>query len=156
MATTGQLALHGPRSSKLFCKRGHLRTSRTIDENTKSCIICHKLNRKYEGYDKEYYQGHKAECNKRSNLSRLKKYGLTTEAYNALFVKQQGHCLGCGTHQSNLLKPLYVDHNHRTGQVRGLLCQKCNTLLGMAEDKISTLSKLIQYLSRSEAVKEIL
>jgi hypothetical protein len=45
---------------------------------------------------------------------------------------------------------LYVDHDHSTGKVRGLLCQSCNTLLGTAKDNISLLYKSIKYLERTK------
>jgi len=43
-----------------------------------------------------------------------------------------------------------VDHCHRTGKVRGFLCQNCNVTLGMAKDDISRLQKLINYLNKEE------
>ncbi|HEX4851715.1 MAG TPA: endonuclease VII domain-containing protein, partial [Puia sp.] len=54
-------------------------------------------------------------------------YGVTPEKYNELFEFQRGRCAICGKHQSELKRKLFVDHNHETGKVRGLLCFKCNT-----------------------------
>ncbi|CAB4167498.1 Recombination endonuclease VII [uncultured Caudovirales phage] len=77
----------------------------------------------------------------------LKKgYGMTPDDYNALFEQQDGRCLGCMTHQSELSKPLFVDHKHSTGAIRGLLCQSCNTALGCAKDDPIILGYLIDYL----------
>lgn len=45
-------------------------------------------------------------------------------------------------------KKLYIDHCHTTGTVRGLICQQCNTLLGMAKDSIPTLENAIVYLRK--------
>ena len=53
-----------------------------------------------------------------------------TILYNSMFAKQQGCCAVCGKHQSELNKAFDVDHNHETGQVRGLLCGQCNRGLG--------------------------
>ena len=58
------------------------------------------------------------------------KYGISLTDYNIMFQKQIGYCAICGKCQSKLKKPLYVDHNHLTGKVRGLLCGKCNSALG--------------------------
>ena len=79
----------------------------------------------------------------------LKRYGLTIEGYNALFAAQNGSCPGCSRHQSDIGRSLCVDHDHKTGKVRGLLCHSCNSLLGMAKDKTETLASLIKYLINS-------
>lgn len=76
----------------------------------------------------------------------LKRYGLTIESYNQLFANQRGCCLGCDRHQSEFNRNLVVDHNHETGQVRGLLCVTCNLILGYAQDDIAILQNLIKYL----------
>lgn len=81
---------------------------------------------------------------------RCKKYGITPEAYNELFNKQEGFCAICGVHQSELPYTLCIDHDHITGLVRGLLCHKCNTGIGRFEDKAELLEKAINYLSLSK------
>lgn len=65
-----------------------------------------------------------------------------------LFNFQHGCCAICGKHQANLKCTLCVDHNHTTGKVRGLLCNSCNAILGMAHDDIQILQKAIEYLNR--------
>ena len=67
---------------------------------------------------------------------RLKKYGLSVEDYNNIFLSQFGKCAICGIHQSELNLKLQVDHNHKTEKPRGLLCTKCNIKLAAIEDKI--------------------
>jgi Recombination endonuclease VII len=78
------------------------------------------------------------------------KYGVTLDQYNQMFIDQKGHCAGCGRHQKDLTKKLCVDHNHASGQVRGLLCGTCNVALGMLRESKQTLSNLIDYLTKSE------
>ena len=75
-----------------------------------------------------------------------KNYGITLAEYEIYLEKQKGVCLICFGVNSD--KPLYVDHCHNTKQVRGLLCQKCNSLLGMAQDSITILASAIDYLKR--------
>lgn len=67
--------------------------------------------------------------------------------YNKLFKKQRGKCLLCGVHQTDSKRGLYIDHNHETGQARGLLCHHCNSMLGFAKDNVETLKRAIDYLN---------
>lgn len=60
-------------------------------------------------------------------------YKLTTTEYNNMFAEQDGGCKACGIHQTELKRRLDVDHNHITGEVRGLLCGVCNRQLGAYE-----------------------
>lgn len=77
----------------------------------------------------------------------MNKFGITIEEYNNLFEKQKGCCAICGIHQNKLDKKLAVDHGHETGEIRGLLCTRCNLLLGNVNDDISILINSIQYLN---------
>jgi len=80
---------------------------------------------------------------------RLKKnYGLTSTEYDKLYQDQHGKCAICGVHQSALNKPLFVDHDHITGKVRGLLCRNCNAGIGYLGDSLGNLTQAIKYLSR--------
>jgi Recombination endonuclease VII len=66
----------------------------------------------------------------------LKKYyGLTIDQYNLLREKQNYRCDICLVHESETQNGLHVDHDHKTGRVRGLLCHLCNTMLGKIENK---------------------
>lgn len=80
------------------------------------------------------------------NAQLRKNYGITLAEYNAMFAAQNGLCKGCYGHQSSLRKSLSVDHNHATGKVRGLLCDRCNVALGMVRDDIQVLNRLAAYL----------
>ena len=61
----------------------------------------------------------------------LKKYNLTNEQYEEMFRAQNGLCAICGRAWEK--RRLAVDHNHKTGKVRGLLCGSCNIRLGYIE-----------------------
>jgi hypothetical protein len=78
-------------------------------------------------------------------------YGISLDDYNAILAVQDHKCAGCGVDASKAQRSkLYVDHCHDTGKVRGLLCQHCNTALGMVKDSIETLSSLISYLKQQK------
>ena len=73
-------------------------------------------------------------------------YGISMQEYNALFATQNGLCAGCYRHQSQFTKRFGVDHDHKTGRVRGLLCRDCNFILGLAKDSAQTLERLAKML----------
>lgn len=126
------IAVVPPRLGKReFCKKGrHLWISENLltkKNGNKTCRLCH-------------------------NLRRLKsKYGVTEERYNELLLLQNNCCAICHSKvpRGRYTERFLVDHDHKTGEVRGLLCFNCNSFLGLAEDSISILQKGIQYLARS-------
>ena len=61
------------------------------------------------------------------------RYGLTQDAYNLMLEGQNFGCAICSRPFTNTRTP-YVDHNHKTGSVRGILCRECNTGIGMLQD----------------------
>jgi hypothetical protein len=71
-------------------------------------------------------------------------YGLTKAEYENLLALYDGKCGICGR-----CKPLVIDHNHRTGAVRGLLCRSCNTAIGLFGDSLEILALAKEYLSTS-------
>jgi hypothetical protein len=83
-----------------------------------------------------------------------RQYGLDLTAYYELLAQQGGKCAICGaTPDQSTYGKLFVDHDHSTGEVRGLLCQKCNTALGMVNDDIDVLTSMISYLMVSGGVQ---
>lgn len=88
---------------------------------------------------------------KKSRIQHLKKRGLTLADYDKLFEKQQGVCAICdGVNTDG--RRLFIDHNHITGGVRGLLCNQCNALLGYAKDNPATLTKAANYLYERDLI----
>lgn len=72
-------------------------------------------------------------------------YGLTVADYKELWEYQEGKCAICGgVNKSG--KELFVDHNHQTGKIRGLLCMHCNHAIGKFNDDINLLQRAIEYL----------
>jgi len=78
----------------------------------------------------------------------LKQYGLTLEQYQKMETDQNGLCAICGKPPTKGRKRLSVDHNHTTGKVRQLLCGRCNTAIGMTDESVEILHKIIDYLKR--------
>jgi len=81
--------------------------------------------------------------------SRLKKrYGLTLAQYNDMLASQGGVCAIC-RRQCESGRNLAVDHDHRTGEVRGLLCRLCNQAIGQFRDNPITIWRALEYVARA-------
>ena len=86
------------------------------------------------------------------NLKR--NYGISLKQYNQILEEQGGLCKICETDNPKGRKTgrgnvtsLYVDHCHKTGKVRGLLCNTCNRAIGYIGENTDTLSRMITYLN---------
>lgn len=76
-----------------------------------------------------------------------RRYGLTLDAYHAMVEAQGERCPTC----RDAPAVLTVDHCHKTGKVRGLLCHHCNRMLGLAKDRAPVLRAAIRYLKKHAA-----
>ena len=81
--------------------------------------------------------------------ARCKKYGITADDYHAMLSQQGNTCAICRCDSPGTNHDWHIDHDHRTGKVRGLLCHHCNTALGHVRDDLSTLNAMTDYLNRS-------
>lgn len=68
---------------------------------------------------------------RRNHLRRM--YGMTEQQYDEMLSSQLSRCAICGTDQCGTGRRFAVDHNHKTGEIRGLLCRSCNGFLGTLE-----------------------
>ena len=99
------------------------------------CRECHR----------KYYLANKNKIRIRELKSR---YGLTLDEYLQLERAQCNACAICGVAQKGS-RHLAVDHHHATGKVRGLLCQTCNPMIGLAKETPWILEAAMQYLNRN-------
>ena len=95
---------------------------------------------------KKYGQSPKGkEADRKGKLRYL--YGIgAVGSWDAFFEKQNGICPGCGKHQSELSRRLDLDHDHETGEYRGLLCNICNLKAGSSKKDLQILKNLVKYL----------
>lgn len=103
--------------------------------------------KKNPNYQKEW---NKQNYHKKTNKRLKWMYGITLEQYNQLFAAQNGCCKICSTHQGQLRRTLCVDHDHKTGKIRGLLCDLCNRGLGYLKDNTVILLEAIKYLNENK------
>ena len=74
-----------------------------------------------------------------------KKYGLSYEQYSKMIVNQDNKCRLC-LNEFKVKRHIHVDHCHDTGQVRGIICFKCNQSIGKLGDTIESLERVVRYL----------
>lgn len=111
------------------------------------CKACHS--KRYKEYYKQDYckENHRKSARKHT----LKQYGIDEDTYKKMHDNQQGKCLICGTPfelvSTSRTKTACVDHNHKTGEVRGLLCWNCNVALGKLKEDPNIVMNAYKYLT---------
>jgi len=124
------------------------------NRHSKSCRDCYQIKRR--PYQIAYMQKvGKAKARARytpeqRSISIIKSYGLTLEKYNAMLEAQNGGCAICGSKTAKTKRNgrFCVDHDHQTGEVRGLLCAPCNRGIGLLQDSVTIMEAATKYLSR--------
>lgn len=114
------------------CRRGHLLTPETtyqLSNGGWACAICAKERQRIQY---------------KENEQRFSRHGTTKQDCLELLEQQGGCCPICGA--SLNIGEGVIDHNHKTGQVRGILCVNCNTGLGKLGDSVSSLTKALVYI----------
>jgi hypothetical protein len=127
-----------------------------------------KFRRKYDAYGiTNYYESHCTDCrnayvrgrydyDKERDKQLRQNYGISLDEYNELFKAQNGVCAVCGCPETrrpgrrkrteDYIPMLHVDHDHKTGKIRGLLCSECNTALGSLHDDPNRIKALLKYI----------
>ena len=110
-------------------------------------------------YHKEWREAHPdltQRYKRTSNLRRL--YGLSIEQFEAMREEQANLCLICSCEMEHTMNPgmnnIHIDHDHATGEVRGLLCGNCNNGLGCFKDNPEFLVSAAAYLMRFQMQRE--
>ena len=121
--------------------------SRTIDGKYSQCKECERKSKMKDYYGK-YRDGYSHQAFKRF-------YGSSLHEYKKLLEDQNYTCAICNTAHTEEDK-LCMDHNHKTGDIRGLLCQNCNKGLGYLKDDIKLIDKAKEYLSKEPIKRDFL
>lgn len=69
-------------------------------------------------------------------------------------ANDNGHCQLCGNPWKNS-KDCHLDHSHKTGKLRGLVCRRCNVSLGQLEENIELFGKMVLYLQKNSPVQPL-
>jgi hypothetical protein len=85
---------------------------------------------------------------------KLKAANITVEEFETLMMRQNGKCAVCDEPETTTYKrtprSLSIDHCHQTGKIRGLLCTRCNTALGLLRENIAIVNKLGAYIKSNQ------
>jgi hypothetical protein len=121
------------------------------------CLLCH--NRR----GREYYRNSAVRRRKQRESYVIRKYGLSIESLREMLFRQGSRCAICLKHWQDcapakqvlyevvFLQYLYVDHDHKTGKVRGLLCNACNTAIGLFQEDPVRMTSALSYLRGADA-----
>ena len=106
---------------------------------------------KIKEWYKQYYKNNKEKV---LEYATKRNYGLSHEDWLKIWETQNGECAICGEFFD---KPsdAQVDHNHKTNEIRGLLCRKCNLGIGYFNDNLELMMRAIKYLNKREKRKNI-
>lgn len=127
-------AMRHPNSNK---ERSERYRNANLDKARKASLTSYHKTR--EANPDEVYK-------KKRDLMLKRNYGISVSEYDELLQSQNNVCAVCHKPEPWRRGYLHVDHNHKTGQLRGLLCSKCNLALGHANDDVNILRALIRYI----------
>lgn len=103
---------------------------------------------------KRYRENNLQKTKQMSRKNHIKrKFGLSIEEYESILNSQNKVCAVC-QEKCHTGYNLAVDHNHKTGKIRGLLCKNCNTAIGLLKENIQVIENVIIYLSFYEMIEE--
>jgi hypothetical protein len=127
-----------------FCKKtkstsSFFKNSTSKDGYGSYCKQC-KIDMNRENYAKNRHK----HIDQRKNSHLIKTYGITLQEYKRLLSKQEGVCAICKCRDKHT--KLVVDHDHKTGEIRGLLCNSCNRAIGYFGDDVVRIKNSISYL----------
>lgn len=128
-------------------KESRKRINKKFYEENKVEIMAYKKRRYPEYYRKNRHKWLE-KYNARSSATRRKRmFGISSDEYEKMLFEQSSKCKICGVERKELSYSLCVDHDHKSGRIRGLLCHGCNTGIGRFKENIISLQNAIIYLS---------
>ncbi len=121
----------------------YYKNERTLGGYVNTCKKCQRARvKRWKQLNPERVRKHRFKKNLNVNIV------IPPGTYDILLTKQNGKCAICGVHTDFINKSLSLDHDHKTNKLRGLLCGKCNFVIGNANDNVQVLEQAIEYLKR--------
>lgn len=140
------------------CARGHefsQENTYLTPKGNKVCITCRNVRAKFY-QRKRYRENPEKFAKQRNDYALWHKYGITSEQKEEMLQNQNYRCANkkCLADKPNAARSSttwLVDHDHKTGKVRGLLCNTCNLTLGAFNDSVEKLEGLVEYLKEHQS-----
>lgn len=152
--------------SRTYCRKWWGKNKDTINEkkNMKKAQMTEmekeEFRARYRELNKIRGQSDKRKLQYRSAYIK-RKYGISLDQYEEMLKNQNGVCAICKEPETfihpkkNDVYRLAIDHNHDTGEIRELLCRRCNTMLGECKENQFLLLALIEYLKKHTKVQGV-
>lgn len=139
-----------PRPKSTHCVKGHPYTPENIYlwRDKKFCRVCRQ--RWFQELPREAKQRRYRNAilwARKTSADLRARHNISQTDYDLMLAKQSGECWICSRKTK-----LFVDHDHKTGIIRGLLCQKCNSAIGFLRDDPALVDKAAAYLRRGTEV----
>ena len=136
-------------SQSLAAKKSQSKRNKTYYGKNKKEILKYK-----KEWVKKYYPANKEKYKKYWWNRQKKVYGIGLDDYKRILKEQGGRCAICGCLEKEKQTLLHIDHDHKTGKFRGLLCYNCNAGLGNFKDNKISLRKALNYLMQRGAEED--
>jgi hypothetical protein len=108
---------------------------------------CPEIRAKRAAAERARRAGNPEKAREATQRRRCRKYGISLEDYGRLLTKQRGKCAICRTkNPAGRYGEWQIDHDHETGQVRGLLCNNCNHAIGLLKEDLEVLAAALAYV----------
>jgi len=133
---------HPEKHERYLKKQKEYRLKNVEDKKIKDRIRYQQNKEKISKERKEFYHKFPELVRKRRMMTT---YKITAEKYDELNAIKNCQC--CGRNEKDFVKGLAIDHCHKSGQVRGVLCPNCNTAIGLLNDDLTVIKKVISYLN---------
>ncbi len=131
------------------CEEKHAKQRRILNKNKKQLYdkeYYAKNTEKRKKYSLKYHYAHRDQIKKyKEKYFYYKKYNLSLEELSIILTAQNNKCAICKSNFSKRNVPC-IDHDHNTGQIRGILCRKCNLGLGLFNDNKELIISAFGYL----------
>lgn len=146
-----------PDDYRKYARCGIHRSIRLTEAEKKANRIIVEKNRDIKKRNPNYSPSKRTKLTKDELLNRklLRQYNITLDEYSKMRVAQRDRCAIChfpasfvGSMGASGRKSLCIDHNHMTGEVRALLCSRCNTALGLLQENLSTALNMVDYMRK--------
>lgn len=122
---------------------------------TRDCRYCGEAFSSPDG--RQFYCSDECTLTAKSLREAYRRYGITMAEYRALWLSQKGACAICQQPERTARNRLLtIDHDHVTGQVRGLLCSQCNRAIGLLDDSPEVIEAAAAYVRKNRQMKLVI